>query len=219
MERIIFWKLKNLLKTKWLCVRRSSMLLHHMLLHHVSLHCLPTTLHVDYIMCRYTIFRPHDHMSTAWLISMLLHLFLDYFVLHVVTLFWPIYILLHLIPPSGQNTCRYTYCYIPFSLFFMLLHPFLHFCHFFMLILHQYFPLYYLSILKHCYVVNSAAIFSTLSARKAASSFLDFIATDFQRINQWKESTPAPLVISKFIMLQSHLSSLQLFHVDHMAIG
>jgi hypothetical protein len=80
-------------------------------------------------------------------------IFPDYFVLHVVTPFWSIYMLLRLIllfqPKIHADT---PIVVIPFRYFSYRFTHFSHFCHF--------------SMLKHCCFVTSAAIFFTLSDKK-----------------------------------------------------
>ena len=130
-QRISFWKLKNFLKTKWFYVWRSYMLLCLEGLHVVT-PCTITLFSDHMTMCHYTIFRPHDHvslhcLSTAWLISMLLHLFPDAFALHVVTLFYDKLANLHAATPNSTILAK-IYVNTPTSIipFGYFLHCFTH---------------------------------------------------------------------------------------------
>jgi hypothetical protein len=80
---------------------------------------------------------------------------LDYFfVLHVVTLFSDNLVDIHVVKPNSTIPAKIhantPTIVIPFHYFTCRFTHFSHFFHFSMMILHQYFLLCYLSMLKHC---------------------------------------------------------------------
>jgi hypothetical protein len=94
--------------------------------------------------------------------------------LHVVTLFSDNLADLHAATPNSTIPAKIhadtPTVVIPFRYFTCRFTHFSHFCHFSMLILHQSFPLCYLSMLKHCFFVISI-VFVKISAIFQITSF------------------------------------------------